>query len=219
MSYFNKEKSYQCFICGHDFTSYEKFSEHIKSEHVEGKEFIACPKCEAPVRDLRLHFKVKHPGIKLPQNGQMKAQFFYDFSGKKRRKTKKPTFKEGYFISEKNNGLPMHYRSGLELDLYGILENIKEVARYEVEPEDAVVTYQFDGEYHKYHPDLKVIYIDGTVEVWEVKPSSQTDLPMNEAKWDACAEVLSRRNIKFKIKTEKGINRLRKEAIKQLRKE
>lgn len=203
-----------------DFSEYNNFQEHVIDKHEEGKEYVICKLCKAPVRDLRLHHRTKHPHAPLPKHGQMRAVVWYDFSGIKRKRDRsKPNFKEGYHISPKNNMQPMHYRSGLELDAYQLLDAHEDVYKYEVEPKDCITEYFWQGEVHKYFPDLKITYITGKIEIWEIKPSDQTDLPQNEAKWDACSRLVSHRGHSFVVKTEQGIERLRKEVNKANRNE
>ena len=212
-----RKREYTCFVCGKDYALWDEFSQHIKSEHVQGREWIECPieHCKAPVRCLRTHFRAKHPGIEIPRNCQLKSTIWYDFSGSKRRRTKKPDFKEGYFVSEKNNFAKQHYRSGLELRLYECLENNPQIYKWEVEPNDCVVDYYFDGNMKKYHPDVKVVYLDGVVEVIEVKPKNQEHLPINEAKWDQAAKTLGNRNWNFRVVNEKMIERMEAKSRKK----
>ena len=209
-------KKYRCFVCGQEYTDYEEFRSHIIENHEEGREYVKCPMCEAPVRDVRTHVKVKHPGQPIPKEGQMRATVWYDFTGNTRKKKKKkPDYKEGYIVSMKNNGQPMHYRSGYELEVYDCLEELNEVAAYEVEPKDCQTPYFWNGKWRKYWPDLKVKFIDGRTEVWEIKPSNQTDYEQNRMKWDACAKRIGPKGWKFTVKTEQGITKLRKAVTEQ----
>lgn len=214
----NKKRKRQCFCCGiqFEFDKFDEMQEHLKSEHEEGREWVKCPICSIAVRDVPTHSRVFHPNQELPKDGQLKATIWYDFSSKSKKiKTKKPNFKEGYLVSIKNNGQAMHYRSGYELEIYECLERIDEVVSYEVEPEDCVTSYFWNGKWRKYHPDLKVHFADGKVEIWECKPSAQCSSDQNRAKWDACAERCKSRDIEFKVKTEKGISKLRKRALRK----
>jgi hypothetical protein len=210
------KKKLRCFVCGRDFNSYEEFKEHIIDEHEEGREYLMCGYCGAPVRDVRLHYKVKHPGVEMPKDGQMRATVWYDFSGKRKKPQKKvPNFKEGYHASPKNNFQAMHYRSGYEKEVYTLLDEYNDVDSYEVEPQDCVTEYYWDGKMKKYHPDLKVRFKDGRIEVWEIKPSNQTDYPINTAKWDSCAKNMGQRGWTFSVKTEQGIERLKRKVKSQ----
>jgi hypothetical protein len=168
-------------------------------------------RCGAPVRDLRAHYRVRHPYEPfVPKKGQMKALIWKDQSSKKdgSLKQRKPKFREGYLISNKNGGKEMHYRSGMECTVYECLEALPDVIGYEVEP--FKVQYSFMGEIHEYNPDLKVLFADGRVEIWEIKPANQTHLPKNSAKWSACNQYCEARGYGFMVLTEVGMDKLKK---------
>jgi hypothetical protein len=209
----DKQRKYVCFVCGKGFLSFEEYKEHIAENHEEGREFVCCPldRCKAPVRDLRLHFKVKHPHEKIPSTGQMKAIIWKDQKNKGevngKLKPRRPKFREGYMTSTKNGGKEMHYRSGMECNVYECLECLPEIISYEVEP--FKVKYSFQGEMHEYNPDLKINFSDGHVEIWEIKPSDQTHLPKNSAKWESCQQHCEARGYKFMVLTEIGLNKLK----------
>lgn len=206
----NHQRKYICFVCGMSYTNFEEFTSHILESHDEGREFVRCPleRCQACVRDLRQHFKTKHPHDNLPKVGQMKALIWKDQKDKNGKlKQRKPKFREGYLVSTKNGGKEMHYRSGMECDVYEILEAMPEVIGYEVEP--FKVGYSFMGEMHEYNPDLKVLFQDGRIEIWEIKPSNQTHLPKNSAKWVACQQYCETRGFGFMVLTEVGMGKLK----------
>jgi hypothetical protein len=212
----NGKKKYQCFICGLAFESTKEFSNHIIESHEEGREYILCPlkHCNMPVRDLSSHLRIKHKNIKLPPiTSQMKATVWHDFSDKKKRKTRKPKFREGYFLSKKM-GKEIHYRSGYECEVYETLENDPDVISYSEEPFS--VKYFFEGKQHDYNPDIMVKFVDGKIEIWEIKPSNQTALPKNKAKWVACNEYCLTRAWQFMVLTEMGINKYKKEVKNKL---
>ena len=77
------------------------------------------------------------------------------------------------------------------------------------------VQYTFEGNIHEYNPDLKVCYDDGRIEIWEIKPSNQTNLPRNNAKWTACNQYCQQRGLGFMVLTEVGMAKL-KQRIKSL---
>lgn len=216
MEKINKDKRvWQCFVCGERHETFEAFKEHILKTHEEGREYVVCPlqRCQAPVRDMRMHFKAKHPGVKRPKTGQNRALIWKDISTKNgKMNTKMPHFREGYLDSVKN-GKEMHYRSGMECEVYELLERWDEVTKYEDEP--FPVKYQFRGEQHDYFPDIRISFRDGTTEVWEVKPSSQTQIEKNKAKWSACNNHCLTRGWKFMVLTEKGMQKLRKKIQDQ----
>lgn len=207
----DKERKWQCFVCGKSHYDFESFKDHIRHSHEEGREFVICPleRCMAPVRDLRAHFKAKHPYDKLPAVRQTRAVIWKDVSLKdgKKAKTKAPKFREGHLISQKNGGAEMHYRSGLECKVYEILEAMPEVAAYEVEP--ISIPYLFEGSQHHYFPDLRIRFSDGRIAVWEIKPANQTDIPKNDAKWSAAEVYCKTRGWEFMVLTERGVDKLK----------
>jgi hypothetical protein len=204
-------RKFTCFVCGVKFDVFTEYKEHIIQSHDQGREFVICPleRCGAPVRDLRLHYKAKHPSeTRIPQTGQMKAMIWKDQNPKTgKMQARKPKFREGYLTSNKNGGKQMHYRSGMECDVYECLEAMNDVVAYEVEP--FAVKYSFMGEVHEYNPDLKIIFNDGHTEIWEVKPSNQTTLPKNSAKWESCQQHCEARGYNFMVLTEVGLGKLK----------
>jgi len=207
----NHQRRYQCFVCGKNFNAYEEYNEHIKTNHEAGRDYVVCPlkRCEAAVRDLRLHFKSKHPREQsVPKCGQMRATIWKDVDKKDGKMVqRKPRFREGYFLSSKN-GKEMHYRSGYEVEVYECLESMPDVIKYDVEP--FKVDYIFDGEKHEYNPDISLLFLDGHVEIWEIKPANQTQLPKNHAKWSACQQHCESRGWQFVVMTEVGIGKLKR---------
>ena len=216
----NDKKKYQCFVCGIQFEIFDEFKSHIKETHEEGRDYIVCPlqRCNAPIRCLKTHFKSKHPTEeKIPKVGPMRAIVWKDQSPAKggALKTKKPHFRQGYLVSPKNGGKEMHYRSGMECDVYECLEQMKEVIAYDVEP--FKVKYSFckpgdTSDQHEYNPDLRIVFDDGRTEIWEVKPSDQTHLPVNQAKWAACKQHCEARGMGFMVLTEKGLAQLKQKV-------
>lgn len=208
------KRKYTCFVCGVQFTDYEEFSSHIKENHEEGRDYVVCPlkRCGAPVRDIRSHFKVKHPNDKMPKISMNKPIVWKDFSGKKT-KTKKPSFREGYYKSNKMN-ISLHYRSGYECAVYECLDSDNDVLSFNEEP--FKISYIFEGKSHDYIPDLVVRYLNGKTEVWEIKPMNQTSLEVNKAKWHAAAKACQTRGWKFVVITEKGIEKLKNKVRSQI---
>lgn len=204
------KQKFQCFVCGVQFTEFEEFKTHIVETHDEGREFVICPlaRCGAPVRDIRMHFKAKHPSETVPKCGQMKAMIWKDQSGKDGKlKARRPKFREGYLVSNKNGGREMHYRSGKECEVYECLEQMPEVIKYDVEP--FAIKYSINGDVHEYNPDLSIVFDDGHVEIWEIKPANQTHLAVNQAKWTACQQHCEARGWDFVVITEVGIGKLK----------
>jgi hypothetical protein len=210
---FKSAKTWQCFVCGEHLDTFHEFKAHIIENHDEGRDYVSCPlqRCGAPVRDLRLHFKVKHPRDELPKGCQLKAIVWRDKSGKK---NKKPKFKQGSIISQKMNGKEITYRSGYEYDIYECLEVLPEVISYDTEK--IKIPYYFKGKRHNYLPDLQIVFSDGAIELWEVKPERQRTLPINQAKWTAAREYCQLRGWRFMVVTETGIKKL-KHKVKNLK--
>lgn len=211
------ERKYQCFVCGKNFLQYDEYKSHIIENHDEGREYVLCPltRCQSPVRDIRSHFRAKHKDDPIPKSGQMKALIWKDQKKDGSLKTRKPKFREGYMVSNKNGGKEMHYRSGWECEVYECLEAFPDVLAYEVEP--FKVQYTYLGEIHEYNPDLKIVYDDGRIEIWEIKPANQTTLPKNNAKWSACNQHCESRGYQFMVLTEVGLGKL-KQKVKNLQK-
>jgi hypothetical protein len=209
----NKRK-YQCFCCGRAYDSYEEMKQHILEKHEEGRDYVLCPlpRCSFPVRDVKLHFKNRHPTDPMPRTGQLKALIWKDQRTKGKLKTRKPKFREGYLVSIKNNGKEFFYRSGYECQVFECLELIPEVIAYDVEPFKQGIPYLFDGEPRTYHPDILIKYNDGKIEVWEIKPSNQTALGVNQAKWAAAEIYCNNRGWTFVVVTEQGIAKLKRRA-------
>lgn len=207
------KRKYQCFCCGVQFQEWDKFTDHIIENHEEGREYVLCPlkRCQAPVRCISSHFKAKHPGEKLPPVKQLKAMIWKDFSGDKKR-TRKPRFRQGFYQSNKMNQV-FPYRSGYELTVLECLDTLNEVAGFHVEPVE--IPYLFKGKTKKYIPDLFVKYIDGTIKLLEIKPSSQTTLEINQCKWIAATEACHVRGWEFMVITEKGIDEMKRKVKDQ----
>jgi hypothetical protein len=202
-------KKWQCFVCGMMFSSYQYLQEHILEEHEEGRDYVRCPlqRCGACVRDLRLHFKVKHKNEKLPKVPQYKAMVWRDFSKKGKKKTRKPKFKQGNYLSSKT-GKSFLYRSGYEEAVFECLDSWNEVSAFHAEP--FRIPYSFKGKSHEYIPDIMVIFTDGHQELWEIKPESQTHLEQNQKKWKAAKECCEKRGWGFQVVMERDINKLKK---------
>lgn len=208
------QPKFTCFVCGHEAENREEFISHIIEKHDEGREYIKCTTCGAPVRDVKTHYFAQHPGYEV-QKGQQKALIWRDFS-KNKKKTKKPKFKDGHLVSLKNDMKPMHYRSSWELKVYECLEELNEVSRYEVE--SIAIPYYWDGKWHKYYPDLVIQFIDGHTEVWEIKPLNQTEIEKNQVKWKACYNYCSNLGYRFIVQTERGIKNLVNRVIRESKK-
>lgn len=205
----NKDaRKFQCFVCGRMYLDFEEFKDHIKENHDEGREFITCPlpHCKAPIRDLKLHCKHKHPQFDLKNyKGQMKATVWYDFSPKGKRKTK-TKFRQGKYTSTKS-GKTFHYRSGLECTVFELLDQDNDVMSFDVEPFQ--IQYIWEGQAHNYTPDILVTFMDGHKELWEIKPADQTSLSQNKSKWNAAEQQCKVRGWLFEVYTETRVDKLK----------
>ncbi|MBX4188455.1 MAG: hypothetical protein KW793_05005 [Candidatus Doudnabacteria bacterium] len=202
------KRKWQCFVCGVLQNSLPDFYSHITNNHEESREYILCPleRCKIPVRDIRAHFKMFHKQESIPKNCQLRCAVWRDPRDPAKKK-RKVSFQEGYFISAKNRGKKLHYRSSWEREVYEVLEKTEKVLGYEVEP--LAIDYFHEGRRQTYLPDLKVHLEDGSKEIWEIKPMNQTDLSINESKWFSCNQFCKRKGWKFRVVTEVGIGRLK----------
>ena len=134
------KRKYTCFCCGVAFLEYEKYKQHIFDKHEEGRDYIKCPlqHCGCPVRDVRGHIKIFHPGTEIPKIGEMRCTIWKDFNEKKS-KTRKPKFREGYYDSTKM-GKQLHYRSGYEAKIY---EHFREKMYMVFFPKDKKIMYGY----------------------------------------------------------------------------
>lgn len=145
--------------------------------------------------------------------------------------SKKSRFKQGYVnpdtlrkLFESQKGKPVIFRSSYEKKFIWWLESSSSVRRWG--SESVCIPYTIPGEdrVRHYWPDYIVEMQDGTVSLIEVKPWSQTVPPnpviysrdsqqyqtyiKNYHKWKAAKEFCERNNMKFRIITEKTIERL-----------
>ena len=211
------KRKFSCFVCGIEFNNIETMNEHILKTHEIGREYIQCPLCGYCIRDLNLHAKAKHPNRKLPTyNGPARVLVWKDQKGVKRGKKGKNKFREGHFVSMKNGSKEFYYQSSYECEVFECLEQIPEIIAYDAQPFKSGIPYLYKGDQHHYFPDISIQFVDGHIEIWEIKPANQTLLPLNEAKWDAAKRFCQTRNWDFIVITEVGIGRL-KSLIKKLK--
>lgn len=205
-----RPKYHVCFVCSLFFDTIEEFRTHIVQNHEEGTDFIICPheECKIPVRELKTHCILKHPGFQIPTGYPTRPIILRDSKIKKNKKKIRP-FKTGFFNSRKNSK-KLYFRSGLECEFYKILESKSDVVRYTAEPLE--INYFYEGASHRYIPDIFVEYNDGKKELWEIKPKSQTKMPKNVAKWQAANEYCKKRNWNFIVLTETGLKILKKKG-------
>ena len=202
------KRKYTCFVCGIQFEEYPLYQSHILEKHEEGREYIKCPleRCQAPVRDVRLHYKHAHRDQQMPEHGQMRATIWKDVKSDGTVRQKKPRFREGWYESIKMSK-KLHYRSGYELSVYEILDQDQDVIGFSEEP--FKIPYITDGRQHEYIPDLIVKMYNNKTLVIEIKPSNQTTLEVNKDKWRSADAACKARGWEFLVLTEVGISRLK----------
>ncbi len=215
----NGKRKWQCFVCGKEHPDFETFKTHIIESHEVGREYVLCPlgRCGAPVRDINLHMKAKHPHDLMPSyNGPARVIVWKDQKGVKKGQSKgKQKFRQGHFVSMKNGGKEFYYESSYECEVFECLEQISEVTAYDAQPIKSGIPYLYKGDQHHYYPDISLQFVDGHIEIWEIKPASQTMLPLNEAKWEAAKRYCEVRGWNFIVVTEVGIGKLKKLAKKR----
>lgn len=208
-------RSWLCFVCGQKHEDYDTYKSHILEKHVEGREYLKCPACDAPVRNMKTHYKVKHPARVFPSGIQHRVTVWYDIKqtkdGKKAR-AKKPSFRSGEFTSRKC-GRDFHYRSGLEEEFYNLLEEDHDVENWAAEP--FKIPYFWNGAWHDYIPDIRINYIDGSTQIWEIKPANQTQLEQNKCKWAAANNYTSNIGWDFVVMTEVGLGKFKTKIRRQ----
>jgi hypothetical protein len=207
-------RKFQCFVCGVNHDDIQKMKDHVIETHEEGREYILCPECKFPVRCLKTHFKVKHPARTMPKGVQTRVSIWRDFSsnGKKKKTTKKVSFRTGSFTSRKS-GCDIPYRSGMECEFYELLESDHDVSAFFAEP--FRVPYYYQNSWHDYIPDIRVNFVDGTTEIWEIKPANQTAYEQNRAKWGAMNDHALNHGWQFSVQTEVGLGKLKAKIKKQ----
>lgn len=208
-----QKRKWMCFVCAKGYDAFDDYKKHIITEHEEGREYLKCPACEAPVRDLKSHFKVKHPNRVMPTNSQIKVTVWHDFSPSGKKKgTRKPRVQTGYFVSEKMRK-EIRYRSRLEADFYGCLEADDDVMYFEAEP--CKIPYFWMGEWHNYIPDIRVRFSDNTDQLWEIKPTSQTEFDQNKAKWASANNHCESVGWDFVVQTEAALKNYQSKVERQ----
>ncbi len=104
-------------------------------------------------------------------------------------RTRRGRHKSGTFLSRKCNS-EFIYRSSYELAFFHMLEASDVVERYVVE--GLRVPYLFDGSKRTYIPDVLVLYKDGSMRVYEIKPKQLVNTPIVQAKARACISFLKK---------------------------
>ena len=201
----DKTRKFCCFVCQDTFNDIDLLKDHIVNNHTEGDDYVLCPLCQHPVRDMQIHYRSKHIGMNMPENIQTRAIIIRDIKSPNK-KNNFSKFKQGNFHSEKNQ-CDIFFRSGLELKFLKILEKNPNVRKYKAE--SLQIEYFFEGSSHNYIPDILVEYTDGKIELWEIKPKSQTKWAKNVAKWKAANVYCQKRSWEFIVMTENALKKLK----------
>lgn len=117
------------------------------------------------------------------------------------------------------NPLKITARSKWELMYMNALDNSNIVAKWTSEPKTLNIKYisPIDQKPHQYWPDFLVQYIDGKVEILEIKPMKESSLATarstydklmfakNIAKWQAAERFAKAIGAKFRVITEQHL--------------
>ena len=75
-------RNYCCFVCEQNYDQLDQLKLHIISEHKEGDDYVICPSCQMPARDLLVHYRSKHIGESIPPGTQSRALIIRDIKKK-----------------------------------------------------------------------------------------------------------------------------------------
>lgn len=204
-------KKLVCFVCAQELPDLESWKQHIIDRHEEKEQYLLCPECGIPCRDLFSHYKVHHRGIEIPDFEQVKANRIVDWSPAYRRsKKKKSKWKEGLFDSIKM-GKKIHYRSSWERDAMVCFEKCVDVDAY-FGDDHLCIEYQIHGRTHRYWPDFTLKMKSGKTYVIEIKPAEQSEWEINVAKWTHAAKFCLARDWDFQVWTQKHIRKIKARA-------
>lgn len=128
---------------------------------------------------------------------------------------------------EKYHGDPTNvvYRSLWEKYCMIYFDNHKKIKKWSSEEIVVPYLYEVDKRYHRYFPDFKISWIDGSVTLVEVKPNKETKPPTgnrrtkryitegytyvkNRNKWKAAEDYCKDRKWNFEIWTENDLHRM-----------
>lgn len=117
------------------------------------------------------------------------------------------------------------YRSLWEKYCMMYFDNNKKIKKWSSEEIIVPYLYEVDKRYHRYFPDFKISWIDGSVTLVEVKPNKETRPPTgnrrtkryitegytyikNRNKWKAAEDYCKDRKWNFEIWTENDLHRM-----------
>ncbi|MFW5794545.1 MAG: TnsA endonuclease N-terminal domain-containing protein [Bacillota bacterium] len=208
-----KPKKIICFICSQECFGEAGWKNHIIENHTEWDEYLLCPLCRVPCRDIKSHFAVHHKFESIPEMKQYKVSKLYDWTKKyQRQKKKKSKWKAGTFDSIKM-GKQIHYRSSWERDVMICLEKCADVDEYYGD-DHLCIKYQMSGKWHRYWPDFTVKMRNNDVYVLEIKPMDQTQWVINKVKWAFAQSYCESKQWNFQVWTQKHIRKIKTRAIR-----
>jgi hypothetical protein len=149
------------------------------------------------IKRPRFQAKKKRRQINAGQGkSRFKQGFYQPVNPEKFRCSKDPTMNSGEFP---------FYRSSWELIMYKYFDNHKDVEYWGTESVAIRYISPKDGQPHRYFPDIFVKWKNSKKTIIEIKPDSQTSLPINEAKFKAAREVADKLGAEFIVITEKHL--------------
>jgi hypothetical protein len=209
----DNKKKYVCFVCVQEFPSYESYRYHIIENHAENEEYVLCPRCQAPCRDLKSHWRVKHKDAPLPELPRYRSEKWNDWDYQYQKlKQKKRKWKDGNFDSIKM-GKQIHYRSSWERDVMICLEKCVDVTEYYGD-NHICIPYMIHGVKRKYWPDFTIKMKNGDIFILEIKPEDQTEWTINQMKWKYAIEYCEKRQWNFQVWTQKYIRKIKARAVR-----
>lgn len=209
----NNKKKIICFVCSIELPDIDSWSDHIKNTHQIDEEYLLCPSCDIPCRDLVSHWKVHHIDQEMPIFPVSRVRKIYDWDCKyKKMEKKKSKWKEGLFDSIKM-GKKIHYRSSWERDVMICLEKCVDVLEYYGD-DHLCIPYNIHGKTHRYWPDFTVKFKGNKTVILEIKPINQAELEINQAKWEYALIHCNKRDWKFQVWTQKHIKKIKTRAIR-----
>jgi len=110
--------------------------------------------------------------------------------------------KAGYYFSKKNN-ITLYYRSLWERQAFEMLEQMNNVKKFETCKFSVEYEKPTDYKIHRYIPDIKIYYSDGSWQIIEIKPSKFVDNEINKAKFAAAKEQFGNN---YAVWTENDLN-------------
>lgn len=123
-------------------------------------------------------------------------------------KRKKRRYKTGIYVSPKSK-TPISYRSGWEVAYCVWLDANDDVVSYEYEPfAIPYVSNKRTGKLRRYFPDFLVAYLNGVVELVEIKPLRRLHQARVHKKISAASDWSKKNGVVLKILTEVELKQL-----------